>query len=257
MSQINHCLVFKLPFDGLKVGLMCYLPNCPHNLGRVGLGFQPEPSRCPVPKTQEPLRVFVVADGLARQVSFRVVGLGVGASAPGRKDGHEVPWRPPGAEAVAVIGPVRDQAGGTRRSRLPPGPGPGGCRGVGRPSRADAGDSPVDPPGYGFGCRSHPGCDPVRVPPLCAWVRPPRSRARARPCCPAARRTDPAGLADGPAGAARRPGGARLPNGHRPSSPFRTRAATRAQVRPSVPSRAALPRQDGHARPCLRVGRNR
>ena len=39
MSQISHYLVFKLSFDGLKVGLMCYLPNCPHNLGgRVRTG---------------------------------------------------------------------------------------------------------------------------------------------------------------------------------------------------------------------------
>ena len=33
MSQISHCLVFKLPFDGLKVVHMRYLSNCPHNLG--------------------------------------------------------------------------------------------------------------------------------------------------------------------------------------------------------------------------------
>ena len=109
-------------------------------LGRVGLGFQPEPSRHQVQKTQEPLRVFVVASGhaaplfesadapfhgLTRLVPFRVVGLGVQASAPGRKDGLDVPWRQPGAEAVVVIGPVRDQAGQGRVAVFPQGAGLG------------------------------------------------------------------------------------------------------------------------------------
>ena len=35
MSQISHCLVFKLPFDGFKVDHMYYLSNCPHNLDAV------------------------------------------------------------------------------------------------------------------------------------------------------------------------------------------------------------------------------
>ena len=102
-------------------------------LGRVGLGFQPEPSRRQVPKTQAPLRVLVVAGGhaapwfeaaeapchgLARRVPFRVVGLGVQAPAPGGKDGLHIPWRPLGTEAVAVISPVRDQAG---QGRVGPG----------------------------------------------------------------------------------------------------------------------------------------
>ena len=69
---------------------------------------------------------------------------------------------------------------------------------------------------------------------------------RARPCCPAARRTDP----DRPAGAARHPGRTRPPS-HRPISTSRIRAAARAQARPSVPSRAVLPRKDGNARPYL------
>ena len=34
-------------------------------LGRVGLGFQPDPSCCQVQETQEPLLVFVVAGGHA------------------------------------------------------------------------------------------------------------------------------------------------------------------------------------------------
>ena len=109
-------------------------------LGRVGLGFQPKPSRRQVQKTQAPLRVFVVASGhaapwfefveapfhgLARRVPFRVVGLGVQASAPGRKDGLDVPWHPPGAEAVVVLGSVRDQAGQGRVAVFPQGPGLG------------------------------------------------------------------------------------------------------------------------------------
>ena len=54
------------------------------------------------------------------------MGLGVQAPAPGRNDGLDVPLRPLGAEAIAVIGPVRDQAG---QGRVDPvfhqGPGPG------------------------------------------------------------------------------------------------------------------------------------
>ena len=148
---------------------------------------------------------------------------------------------------------LRSGRAGARRSRLPPRPELGGCRGAVRPSRADAGDGPADPPGCGSGCRSRPGCGPVRAPLLCSWARPPRSRARARSCCPVARRTDPAWLAGRSAGAAR----PKPPNGHRLSSTFRTRTATRAKVPPSVPSIAMLPQKDGNARLCLRVGRNR
>ena len=63
--------------------------------------------------------------GLARLVPFRVVGLGVQASAPGRNDGLDAPWRPPGAEAVVVLGPIRDQAGQGRVAVFHPGPGLG------------------------------------------------------------------------------------------------------------------------------------
>ena len=54
--------------------------------------------------------------------------------------------------------------------------------------------------------------------------------------------------------AADRSGGTRPLGGHRSSSPF---PHAGGPARPSVPSRAALPRQDGPARPCLRVGQNR
>ena len=146
-------------------------------------------------------------------------------------------------------GPRSGRAGACPSSLLPR-PGAGCCRGSGRPARAGVGDGPVDPPVWGSGCRSRPGFGPARDRLLAFGACPPRSRARARPCCPAARRTDPAW----PAGAARRLGGTKPPNGHRPSSSFRTRAATRAQVRPSGPSRAALPRKDGHVRPVAGTG---
>ena len=48
--------------------------------------------------------------GLARRVPFRGAGLGVRAPLPGRNDGLEAPRRPPGAEGVAVLGPVGGQA---------------------------------------------------------------------------------------------------------------------------------------------------
>ena len=51
------------------------------------------------------------ATALRALYRIRVVGMGVRAPAPGRNDGLNVPLRPLGAEAVAVIGPVRDQAG--------------------------------------------------------------------------------------------------------------------------------------------------
>ena len=44
---------------------------------------------------------------------------------PRRNDGLNVPLRPPGAEGVAVIGPIRDQAGQGRVAVFPQGPGLG------------------------------------------------------------------------------------------------------------------------------------
>ena len=151
---------------------------------------------------------------------------GVQVPAPGRKDGLDVSLRQPGA-------------------------------GAGRPSRAGTGNGPVDPPSCGSGCRSRDDFGPERVPPLSFGARPPRSRTRARPYYPAARRTDPDRPVGGPAGAAKRPSCTRPHSDNRPISASRTRAATRAQARPSMPSSAALPQKDGHARLCLRVGRNR
>ena len=55
--------------------------------------------------------------GAARRVPFRVAGLGVRAPASGRKDGLDVPRPPPGAAGVAVMGPVRNQAGQGRARR--------------------------------------------------------------------------------------------------------------------------------------------
>ena len=64
---------------------------------------------------------------LARRVPFRVVGLGVRAPLPGGSDGLEVPLREPGAEGVAILGPIRDQAGqGRAGARFPQGSDGGG-----------------------------------------------------------------------------------------------------------------------------------
>lgn len=48
---------------------------------------------------------------VARRVPCRVVGLGVQTPAPGRQDSLNAPLRQLGAEGVAVVGPIRDQAG--------------------------------------------------------------------------------------------------------------------------------------------------
>ena len=132
----------------------------------------------------------------------------------------------------------RSGRAGARRSKLPPGPGSGCGRGAGRPSRTDARDGPVDSPGHGSGCRSRPRLRPRAGSASCFGGRPTRSRARARPGCPAAQRTDPEWPAGGSAGAARRPGRPR------PSSPSRTRAAPRALPRSAAMQRrprASLP----------------
>ena len=62
--------------------------------------------------------------GLARLVSFRVVGLGIRAPLPGRNDGLDALLLQPRAEGITVIGPVGDQAG-QRRVRLGFHQGPG------------------------------------------------------------------------------------------------------------------------------------
>ena len=50
---------------GGGVGRVPWAQRLREQLGRVGLGFQPEPSRRQIPKTQAPLRVWVVAGGHA------------------------------------------------------------------------------------------------------------------------------------------------------------------------------------------------
>ena len=100
----------------------------------------------------------------------------------------------------------------------------------------------VDP-----GAETAPAAAEDRLRLLTFWARPPRSCARARPCCPAARRTEPDRFACESAGAARRPGCARPPGGHRPSSPSRTWLASSARGHPSRPSCAARPQRDVHA----------
>ena len=134
------------------------------------------------------MRVFVIAvatrrqrlsqpnpfHGVARLVPFRVVELGVRAPGPGpgRNDDLEALPRPPRVAGVAVLGPICDQAGQRRvRPGCPQGPDLGvvGARAV-RHAQAQ-----------GTARRS------VR---MWIWVRLRRLRARARPCCPATRRTD-------------------------------------------------------------------
>ena len=95
-------------------------------LGRVDVGFQPDPGPGQVQKTPAKMGVFVIAggrappplepaespfDGIARLVPFGVVRPGVRAPLPGQNDGLNVPRLPSRAEGVAVIGPVGDQAG--------------------------------------------------------------------------------------------------------------------------------------------------
>ena len=103
--------------------------------------------------------------GVARLVPFRFVRLGVQASVPGRKDGFDAPLREPGAEGVAVIGPVRDQAGqGRAGSGLSQGPGLDTvvALAAGHASRAEVGDGPVDPPKIWIGVLQPPRLRPAR-----------------------------------------------------------------------------------------------
>ena len=144
-----------------------------------------------------------------------------------------------------------------RRSRLPPKSEPGCGRGAGRPSRAGARDGPVDPPGWGSGCRSRPDCGPARAPPLSLGARPPHARARARSGCPAARRTYPAWPADGPAGAARCLGCTRPPNGHRRVPlPVRGRPPSGTTGRRFLAIACWAAAADSHTCTALRAGLN-
>ena len=79
--------------------------------------------------------------GGARLVPFRVVGLGVRAPAPGRKNSLDALLCPLGAKGVAVPSPVCDQAVPQRVDSLFL-QGPGLGWGAGRPSRAGTGTAP-------------------------------------------------------------------------------------------------------------------
>ena len=155
------------------------------------------------------MRVFVVAGGhavpwfepadapfygLARLVPFRVVGLGVQAPAPGRNDGFNVPLRPPVAEAVAVIGPVRDQAEQGRVGLgFHQGPGLGTVVALAACHAQAQRTASSIRPARDRGAEAAPAAAPRG---LRLWLW-----ARARPVCPAARRINPE-RPDGPAGAA-------------------------------------------------------
>ena len=103
---------------------------------------------------------------------------------------REAPWRPPGAEDSAVIGPVGDP--GVPPSPLSPGPGcgrgadrPSGAGPKGRPRRSDPrGAVGLQPPRL----RARAGSDSF-------GARRRGSPARAPADCPATRRTDPGRLA--------------------------------------------------------------
>ena len=130
--------------------------------------------------------------GLARRVPFRVVGLGVQAPAPGRKDGLDVPLRPPGAEGVAVIGPVRNQAG---QGRADPGLDPGLGAGVARAARqAPAqGASPLIRQDGSLGAEATPVTAEGRIQPL-FWGAP-AALTCARPTVLSRRTEDSSGAA--------------------------------------------------------------
>ena len=213
------------------------------------MGFQSDPSCRQVQKTQATRHLFAIAGGhappplepteapfssVARQVPFRVAGRGFACrlraamtastscgARPARKASPSL-----ARSALRQDRGVSVQASPKARAwmRLERGP-----------RHAQAQDGPVDPPRWGSGRRSRPGCGPERTPPVFFWGR---ARARARPCCPTARR------------ARRRGHPPRPPRGDRPSAPSRTRPATDARARPS---RAALPRRDSHAlhHPCV------
>ena len=156
--------------------------------------------------------------GLERLVSFRVVGLGVHAPLPGRNNGLDALLLPPGAEGVAVIGPVGDQAGQRRvRPGFHQGPGLGAVVAL-APRHAQAqGTAASIRQDVDLGAEAAPAA-------ARAGSVPSRSRARARPCCPAARRIDPDRPACRPSDAARRPDRTRAPSIDRPSSTGRTRS---------------------------------
>ena len=150
----------------------------PFRLGRVEVGWPPDPSSCQVQKTQAPSRVWVIAGGhaapalepdkapchgVARRVPFRIVGPGVRAPLPGRNDGLDAL---PRAAGVAVIGRVGDQAG-----PVPASPRARAWVQSCRPSRAGAGAGRGEPLGGGSGGQS------MKAAPLDIGHRGPSSEA--------------------------------------------------------------------------------
>ena len=87
--------------------------------------------------------------GVARRVPFRVAGLGF-VPLPGRNDRLNALLLSPGAEGVAVIGPVGDQAGPRRvRPGFYPGPGLGAVVALAARHAQAQGTAAADPPRHG------------------------------------------------------------------------------------------------------------
>ncbi len=191
-------------------------------------------------------------NGIARLVPFGVVGPGVRAPLPGGNDGLDALLLQPGAEGVAVIGPVGDQAGqGRARPGFPQGLGLGAVVALAARQAQVQGTAAAIRP-HVAGCRSHPGCDRGRDPSP-GFGRARRAHVRA---------VQPHGgqiLIRLPVGHQARPDAPVAPGGPAagPSSTGRTRSATAARELPSVPSRAPLPRKGDKGLPCPRVYRDR
>ena len=110
---------------------------------------------------------------------YRSGGLGVHAPLPGRNNGLDALLLPLGAEGVAVIGPVGDQAG-QRRVRLGfhQGPGLGAVVALAPPPRH------AQAQGTAASIRKDVDLGAEAAPAAArAGSVPSRSRARARPCC--------------------------------------------------------------------------
>ena len=137
--------------------------------------------------------------GVARRVPFRVAGLGF-VPLPGQNNRLDALLLSPGAEGVAVIGPVGDQAE-SRRVRLGFHQGPGLGAVVALAARHAQGTAAADPPRHGSGVLKPPRLRPrAGAVPLFLGAPVALTCAR-RLCCPAVRRTDsdrPAGRPDDP-----------------------------------------------------------
>ena len=103
--------------------------------------------------------------GVARQVPFRVAGLGVRAPLPGRNDGLDALLLPPRAEGGAVLGPVGAQAG-PRRVRLGFPQGPGLSAVVARAARQAQGPAAAIRQDVDLGAEAAPVATEGGIPPL-------------------------------------------------------------------------------------------